>query len=135
MMDRMYHSIKSGLKAVKDCRVYQEDVFQNFSTPSWLILPYDQHPAAGINGCINNRVRLDVAYFPKDDTEINAECWAIGQSLARDFRMEGFKIKNRSLKITDDVLHFMFDVDYREYLPDGTPQMQGMSQRTDMKEV
>ena len=53
----------------------------------------------------------------------------------REFAPPGFKIKNRNLKIEDQVLHFMFDADYREYLePDHTP-MQTMDQNTRMKEV
>ena len=55
--------------------------------------------------------------------------------MTREFEPPGFKIKNRNLKIEDQVLHFMFDTDYREYLePDHTP-MQTMDQNTRMKEV
>ena len=50
------------------------------------------------------------------------------------FGMENFKIKSRNLKIVDKVLHFMFDVDYREYLEDSTPQMQSMIQNEEIKE-
>ena len=46
----------------------------------------------------------------------------------------GFKIKNRNLKIEDNVLHFQFDVDYREFREDSTPQMQSMIQNADVKE-
>ena len=99
-----------------------------------MILLYDQNPTKGINGRLKNTVRVDLLYFPKDEDEVNAECWETGQILAREFSMTDFKIKNRNLKITDKVLHFMFDVDYREYLESTTQTMQTMAQNTDVKE-
>lgn len=134
MINKLYQAISDSLKAVRACNVYQESIRQNFTAPSWLVMFYDQNPVAGINGCINNKVRVDVAYFPRNDVGANAECWETGQSLVRDFRLEGFKIRNRNLKITDKVLHFMFDVDYREYPDTNTPAMRTLSQDTDIKE-
>ena len=101
---------------MKKCKVYREDVPQNFTVPCFMVTLYDQNPSRGINGRLKNTVNLDV------------------QELAREFAAPGFKIKNRNLKIEDKVLHFMFDVDYREYLEDSTPQMQSIIQNTDVKE-
>jgi len=134
MMTKLYKNIAAGLKAIKDCKIYIEKVPQNFTQPSFLILLYDQNPTKGINGRLKNTVRVDLLYFPKDEDEVNAECWETGQILAREFSMTDFKIKNRNLKITDKVLHFMFDVDYREYLESTTQTMQTMAQNTDVKE-
>ena len=74
---------------MKNCKVYREDVPQNFTVPCFMVTLYDQNPSRGING---------------------------------------------RLKIEDKVLHFMFDVDYREYLEDSTPQMQSMIQNEEIKE-
>lgn len=134
MINKLYKNITAGLKEIKTCKVYMEDVPQNFKKPSFSISFYDQSPSKGINSRLKNTVRVDVSYFPEDRQEVNDECWEIGQSLTRNFKIEGFKIKNRNLKITDKVLHFMFDVDYREFLPDDTPAMQELTQNTDMKE-
>lgn len=80
-------------------------------------------------------MNLDVLYFPnRNQAEQQEECWSVGQELAREFAALALKIKNRNLKIEDKVLHFMFDVDYREYLEDSTPQMQSIIQNTDVKE-
>ena len=46
----MYKSIAAGLKAVKSCTVYLEDVPQNFKTPSFMVTIYDQNPSRGIDG-------------------------------------------------------------------------------------
>lgn len=134
MINEIYRSIAMGLKRIKDCTVYMEDVPENFTRPSFLIELYDQNPSRGINGCLNNTVRVDVHYFPEDKREKNEECWKMGQDLMRELRIDGFKIKSRNLKITDGVLHFMFDVCYRECPEDTAPSMQAMSQKTSIKE-
>lgn len=134
MIAKLYKSIAFGLNAVKDCRVYMEDVSQNFVQPSFLISFYDQNPSRGINGRLKNTVRVDIAYFPEFRQEANRECWEVGQRLLQELEIDGFKIKNRNLKITDKVLHYMFDVDYREYLATDTKTMQTLSQDTDIKE-
>ena len=116
--------------------MYREDVPQNFTVPCFMVTLYDQNPSRGINGRLKNTVNLDVLYFPenRNQAEQQEECWEIGQELAREFAAPGFKIKNRNLKIEDNVLHFMFDVDYREFLDIPVSQMQTMSQNTKMKE-
>lgn len=134
MINDLYRSIASGLKVVKSCKIYREDVPQNFIKPSFMVTLYDQNPTCGINKRLKNAVRVDIHYFPEDEVNYQEECWDIGEDLAREFQLQSFKIKNRNLKITDKVLHFLFDVDYREYRKDTTPSMQDLSQTTDMKE-
>ena len=134
MISKLYREVSAGLRAVKNCTVYREDVPQDFKTPSFMVTLYDQNPSRGINGRLNNSVRVDVHYFPVDEVDYQEECWDVGQSLQREFRLADFKLKNRNLKITDRVLHFLFDVDYREYLPYDTSAMQTMSQNTKLKE-
>lgn len=121
---------------MKSCKVYREDVPQFFAAPCFMVTLYDQNPSRGINGRLKNEVSLDVLYFPENKGQARAqeECWEIGQDLAREFAAPGFKIKNRNLRIEDNVLHFMFDVDYRELLDIPVPQMQTMSQDTKLKE-
>lgn len=117
---------------MKNCKVYLEDVPQLFTVPCFMVTLYDQNPSRGINGRLKNSVSLDVLYFPEDGSQ--EESWGVGQELAREFAAPGFKIKNRNLKIEDKVLHFMFDVDYREFREDSSSRMQIISQNTEMKE-
>lgn len=136
MISELYQSIAVGLKLVKDCTVYREDVPQNFKIPSFMVTIYDQNPSRGINGRLKNEINLDILYFPenKGKTELQEECWSVGQELAREFTAPGFKIKNRNLKIEDNVLYFLFDVDYREYREDTSGRMQTLSQKSEIKE-
>ncbi len=136
MINRFHQSVCQALKRVKDCTVYREDVPQDFKRPCFMVTIYEQNPTRGINGKLKNSIRTDILYFPLGETGdgYQEECWDIGQSLQREFAPQGFKIKKRNLKITDKVLHFMFDTDYREYLEDSTVRMQEMSQDTAIKE-
>ena len=77
---------------------------------------------------------MDVFYFPEDADHQNVEYLTVGQELERSFSVEDFKIQNRRLKVTDQVLHFLFDVDYREYLETEESQMQDMMLDTGLKE-
>lgn len=134
MINKLYQDITVGLKKIKPCTIYQEDVPQRFKKPSFLLTFYDQNPSRGINGRLKNTVRVDVLYFPEDEDNYNSECWALSQNLTRELQLEDFKIRNRNLKITDKVLHFMFDVDYREYRNTDETKMQKLSQNADIKE-
>lgn len=134
MITKLYKNITAGLKEIRACKVYMEDVQQNFERPSFLISFYDYNLSIGINGRLKNTVNVDIAYFPESEQNVNEECWAVGQALLRELRIRDFKIRKRNLKITDKVLHFMFVVDYREYLATDTQTMQTLSQDTDIKE-
>ena len=134
MINKLYDSTASGLKRIKSCTIYREDVPQHFRKPCFMITLYDQNPSRGINGRLKNSMRVDVLYFPEDEVNYQEECWCAGQDLIREFELEGFKIKNRNMKITDRVLHFLFDVDYREYRNDTAASMQDMTQNTNIKE-
>ena len=113
MINELYQGVNAGLKLVKDCTVYREEVPQNFKKPSFLVTIYEQNPSRGINGRLKNEVNMDILYFPENrgKAELQEECWSVGQALSREFAVPGFKIRNRNLKIEDYVLHFMFDVD------------------------
>lgn len=135
MINELYRSIASGLAAIKPCAIYREDVPQNFKKPCFMVTLYDQNPSRGINGRLKNSVDVDILYFPKNESgsEGKEECWTVGQDLEREFCPPGFKIKNRSLEITDKVLHFLFHVDYREILVNTDVKMQEMTQNLQQK--
>lgn len=134
MIPKLYQEIADGLKEIKSCTVYREEVPQGFDEPSFMITLYDQNPVRGINCRLKNSVQVDILYFPENKVAYQEECWTVGQDLQREFRLANFKLRNRNLKITDKVLHFLFDVDYREFLPEDTQTMQTMSQNTGLKE-
>ena len=137
MIERLYEAIASGLKAVRSCKTYREDVPKGFTTPCFLVHIYEQEHSIGINGRLKNEISLDILYFPENqgEAEIQEECWHVGQGLAREFAIPGFKFKNRNSKIEDKELHFLCDVYDREFKNDTTPQMQNMIQSEKIKDV
>lgn len=137
MIERLYEAIASGLKTVKLCKTYREDVPQGFTAPCFLVHVYEQEHSRGINGRLKNTVNLDILYFPENtgQAQLQEECWNVGQDLTREFAIPGFKLKNRNSKIEDKVLHFLCDVDYREFKNDTAPQMQTLIQSEKIKEV
>ena len=50
MINKLYEAVAAGLKAIKECSVYREDVPQKFKRSSFLVTIYDQDPSRGING-------------------------------------------------------------------------------------
>lgn len=134
MIHKLYENIAAGLKNIKSCTVYQEDVPQDFMRPSFLITLYSQRPAAGINGRLKNNVGVDIQYFPEDTANGNAECWNTAETLKRELVVKDFKLKKQNMEIADKVLHYKFEVSYREYLEEDNTQMQAMTQANRIKE-
>lgn len=125
----LQNEISLSLKNIKSVPIYREEVPQNFKTPSFMVLFDEVESSQGLNGRWKASVQIEVLYFPTDDSkQKNTECWTIGRRLRREFRMSQFKIKNRSLKITDNVLHFNFTVEFREFADMNDSQMQKMNQ-------
>lgn len=134
MIIKLYAGIAAGLKAVKDCKIYREDVPENFVRPSFMVTFYDQNPTRGINGRLKNTVKADLLYFPEDEENYQEECWSVNEDLIREFLIPGFKMKNRNSKITDKVLHFMFSVDCREFRNSDAVKMGPMTLTEKIKE-
>lgn len=133
MIDTLYKKIAAQLKEIKPCTIYKEDVPQHFAQPSFLISFYEQTPSLGINGRIKNVLNVDISYFPESKTK--EECLRVGQEIVREFQIPEFKIRNRNMKIVDNVLHYFFDVPYREYRENNTVKMQEINEETNIKEV
>jgi len=134
MIEVLYQNITAGLKEIKPDPVYQEELPQDFKQPSFLIVLQKQTFAKGINQRLRRTVEMDVSYYPKESADAAKECWSVGESLFREMNVNNFKIKKRNLQIVDGILHFTFQVDFREYLESNMAEMQIMSQNVEMEE-
>jgi hypothetical protein len=121
------------------CTVYKDYDPQNFKTPSFLITIAD-HTYGKRTGTINNSlVSFDLQYFSGVPTTniagIRADCHAVQENLFRAFDIVGiFRILNKSARITDEVLHFTFDIKYSEIKTVTETAMQTMTEKTGLKE-
>jgi len=138
MINDVYKGISAECKIVNPtAKVYRDNTPQNFTTPAFLVEQIDFSPVRSINGKQRISVQFDLKYFPDGEAKdyLN-KCRLMQEELSRHFHvLEGsFYVKDRSFKVTDNVLHFQFTVDYAEALVAGETPMQELETNTNMKE-
>ena len=117
--------------------IYDEDIPQNFKTPSFLVTVIEQSYGKRLANKYNSTVSFDLAYFSdKGKNEIKSDCQAVQVNLLRAFDLVGtFRVQNLQATIVDNVLHITFDVRYSEIKTgEEIPKMQAQATNTDIKE-
>jgi len=116
--------------------IYDEDIPQNFKTPSFLVTVIEQSYGKRLANKYNSTVSFDVAYFSdKGKNEVKSDCQAVQGNLLRAFDVMGtFRVQNLQATIVDNVLHITFDVMYSEIREEEIPKMQAQATNTDIKE-
>jgi len=105
--------------------IYDEDIPQNFKTPSFLITVIDQNYSKRLNTKFRSTVSFDIAYFSHQKTDIKNDCYNVQSFLLRNFDLVGgYRILNKQASITDNVLHFTFNVHYSEIQNEISDKMQ-----------
>lgn len=96
--------------------IYDEDIPQNFKTPSFLVTVIEQSYGKRLANKYNSTVSFDVAYFSdKGKNEAKSDCQAVQVNLLRTFDLVGtFRVQNLQATIVDNVLHITFEVSYSE---------------------
>ncbi len=96
--------------------IYDEDVPQNFKSQSFLITLIDQDYRKRMNDKFDSVLSFDVAYYSdKENTEIKEDCLDAQLNLFRAFDLIGtYRVLNKQANITDNVLHFTFEIRYSE---------------------
>lgn len=96
--------------------IYDEDIPQNFKTPSFLITLVDHKYDKRIDNKFNGEVSFDISFFSsKEKTEMKNDYIKVQQDLFRSFNLIGsYRPINKNATIVDNVLHFTFDVKYSE---------------------
>jgi hypothetical protein len=129
MIDDILSAIKSELAALyPSCVVYDYYHAQDFKTPSFLISIIDHGYGKRLKNTRKGKLSLDLQYFSGaksvDIKAIRADCFAVQQVLLREIDLIGasFRALNKDARITDNVLHFTFDINYSELVTStGTP--------------
>lgn len=114
--------------------IYDEDVAQNFQKPSFLITLIDQDYSKRLNSKYKSLLSFDVAYFSKKKvTEIKEDCLEAQLNLLREFDLIGsYRVLNKQATITDNVLHFTFNVNYSEIKVEEFEKMQQQQTNTSL---
>ena len=120
MTDDIITAIETQLKALcPAAAVYRFYCPQHFKTPSFFISVTDQDYSRLLTDSFAGKISLDVQYFSGaksvDLKAIRADCVSMQETLLRGFNLIGrFRCTNKDARITDNVLHFTFDIKYRE---------------------
>ena len=135
----MISEIKSAiaqkiLEQYPSSTIYDEDIPQNFKTPSFLVTVIEQNYGKRLANKYNSTVSFDVAYFSdKGKNEVKSDCQAVQVNLLRDFDlMGGFRAQNLRATIVDNVLHITFDVSYSELKIEEFAKMQTQTTNTNL---
>lgn len=96
--------------------IYDEDIPQNFKTPSFFITLTDHNYSKRINNKFNGEVSFDISFFSdKEKTEIKNDCIKVQQNLFRNFDLiNKYRVLDKQATIVDNVLHFTFKIKYSE---------------------
>ena len=116
--------------------IYDEDIPQNFKTPSFLVTVIEQDYGKRLVNKYNSTVSFDVAYFSdKVKNEVKSDCQAVQVDILRAFDLVGgFRAQNLQATIVDNVLHITFDVSYSELKIEEFTKMQKQTTNTNVKE-
>ena len=116
--------------------IYDEDVPQNFKTPSFLLTLIEQNYGKRLDNKFTSTVSLDLAYFSdKEKSDIKSDCLAVQTNLLRAFDLlDTFRVRNLQANITDNVLHITFNVNYSEIKIEEFAKMQTQTTNEYVKE-
>jgi hypothetical protein len=117
MIDEIKQAIAQKIhEQYPSATIYDEDIPQNFKTPSFLVTVIEQNYGKRLANKYNSTVSFDVAYFSnKGKNKIKSDCQAVQVNLLRAFDLVGgFRIRNLQATIVDNVLHITFNVNYSE---------------------
>lgn len=109
--------------------IYDEDVPQDFKKQSFLISLTGQDYNKRLNSKFKSRISFEIAYFSnKEVTEIKSDCYDKQLNLFRNFDLIGsYRVLNKQATITDNVMHFTFDIKFfeiKEYVSDKMQKQQ-----------
>ena len=114
--DIKQYIVNTLLQVYPKVTIYDEDIPQNFKSPSFLITLTDHNYAKRIDDKFNGEVSFDISFFSsKEKTEIKNDCINVQQELFRNLDLIGsFRVGNKNAAIVDNVLHFTFKIKYSE---------------------
>ena len=135
MIDEIKQAIAQKIhEQYPSATIYDEDIPQNFKTPSFLVTVIEQNYGKRLANKYNSTVSFDVAYFSdKEKNEVKSDCHAVQVNLLRAFDlMGGFRAQSLQATIVDNVLHITFDVNYSELKIEEFAKMQTQTTNTNL---
>lgn len=128
--------VETLLEIYPNITIYDEDISQNFKTPSFLITLTDHQYAKRINNKFDSEISFDISFFSsKENYEIKVDCLNTQQELFRSFDfISRYRALDKEATIVDNVLHFKFNVKYSEIKEMEEVKMKNKDINTNIKE-
>ena len=128
--------VETLLEIYPNITIYDEDIPQNFKTPSFLITLTDHQYAKRINNKFDSEISFDISFFSsKENYEIKVDCLNTQQELFRSFDfISRYRALDKEATIVDNVLHFKFNVKYSEIKEMEEVKMKNKEINTNIKE-
>lgn len=134
MIEKLYAAIASEIKKVVPTvlKIYREDIPQNFKTPSMLVTTISTDAVRALAGSMKISHSFDLSYFPESKHEPLKEIEKVKQEIFRAFDVisaqdVSFYVKAKRFNTVDNVLHFYFEIDYKERIEADDPKMDALS--------
>ena len=134
MIVELYKAISAEcLKICPDAEMYRNNIPQGFKVPCFLVQVADTQAQRKLFDSQQIVQSMDVSFFPQGRKEERLfECEKMKEEILRAFDVisaDGisFYVTGKNARITDDVLHFFFDVSYREKLIADVPLMEELT--------
>ncbi len=104
--------------------VYEEDLPETIVKPAFLIQITNQSYDKQTSSRYVSDISFDLSYF-SDKAGLRADCIQVQEKLLRAFdAVDTFRVIKRNAKITEQILHFTFDIRYSEILQEDQSLMQ-----------
>ncbi len=134
MIVELYKAISAECKKLcPDAVMYRNNVPQGFKFPCFLVQVADTLAQRKLFDSQQIVQSMDVSYFPEKGKEERLfECEKMKEEMLRAFDVIvadsiSFYVTGKNARITDDVLHFFFDVSYKEKLVKDEPLMEELT--------
>lgn len=131
MTDEMMAAAETKLKTLDPAAaVYRHDRPKESRTPCFVISVTGQSCGRLLAGAFAGKLSLDIQYVSDaaDSGAVRADCVAVQETLLREFQLLGrFRCIGKNAQITDNILHFTFDVKYSERAAVTGPQMNSVT--------
>ncbi len=94
--------------------VYDEDIPQNFDERSFMIHMHDQDYSKLIGNRFKSLLSFDIAYFTDSELDAQSDYHRVQMELLRINMFGSYRPLKKKANITDNVLHFTFNIRYAE---------------------
>lgn len=110
--------------------IYDEDLPVSVSKPAFLIQITNQSYSRQAGNKYLSELSFDISYYSAQ-TAIRADMIGVQEAMLQAFDLIGtYQIKNKVAKITDNVLHFTFNIRYSEAKEEAITFMQHQKTNT-----